>query len=266
MTLYAGHRVHLPDAEAMMVALFIGCGTFIYYGLHDLYTKIWEGSSSKPGERKSFWQQNYKWLLALMAVTSIVALYWGWQICTPFRFWVYLVAGIITLLYSFPLLPFPRLRRWKEQPVIKLIVLSGVWAAICTVIVLPTGNAWSRTIEWLFFLRWSFMVAICLPFEVRDTEFDKSLMKKTLPDILQYRGLIVLLIICLLVYLAMLGIGWHQQWVLTAPMLVGVMHILYIGWLVYKSLRSPQHPFMYLWLDAQIILQPLIIGAGIVFT
>jgi hypothetical protein len=253
---------HKATANDMLLCGFVGCATFIYYGLHDFYTKVYACTTAHATHRHQFWQHHFKAMLAAIAAVSLLAVWLAWQVFTPYRVAAFSIAGMVTALYTFPLLPFKYLHRWKENACLKLSILSGVWAAITTIITLPNTAAFTTTIGWLFFLRWIFMVVICLPFEVRDEALDKLFMKKTLSEMIGPGGYKALLIYGVVFYVAMLAIGVLQGWLHVPVSIMAIFHIAYTAYLVKKSIQKPQGPMVYLWLDAQIILQPIIIGAG----
>jgi hypothetical protein len=106
------------------------------------------------------------------------------------------------------------------------------------------------------------MIGICLPFEVRDAEYDKILMGKTLPEILGIRGLKLVLLASNICYWVFLSFIFFQE-LITAPVLFfSIIHGWFVFFLLQKAITKPQPPATYLWLDVQIILQPIIIGAG----
>lgn len=266
MTLQSALFMQQPMHEALLLAGFMSSGTFFYYGLHDYYTKVLTTKKTINSDRQLFWNRHYRQMLSAMLVVAMLAVWLGMKTYTPFRLLVFLLGGFITLFYSFPLLPFPGLHRWKEHALIKLTILSGMWAAICTFIVMPAYETLTWPIVWLFLLRWLFMIALCLPFEVRDANLDKAVMKKTLPEMFGQKGLLILLIICLMGYLTLLAIAQLQHWLSVLTVLAAIVHLAYTSFLIRKSILKTYPPIMYLWLDVQIILQPIIVGAGAWFT
>jgi hypothetical protein len=262
MTWQAALFAQQPQQMAFMLGSFIGCGTFVYYGLHDMYTKVFAPDYEHASQKKLFWKQHFKPLLAMILVVAGSAVWLALKLFTPFRFITFSIAGIITLFYSFPLLPFQRLQRWKENAYMKLAALSGVWAAVTTIIVLPDAQSFSPISCWLFLLRWTFMIGICLPFEVRDAAYDKILMGKTLPDILGIRGLKLVLLASNICYWALLSFIFFQELITVQVFFLAIVHVWIVYFLLQKAITKPQPPATYLRLDVQIILQPIIVGAG----
>lgn len=266
MTWQAALFMNETPQDALLLGTFLSCCTFIYYGLHDFYTKVLTVKKTTSSDRQLFWKRHYRLLITAMFTAAILATWLGCQVFTPFRLLIFFSGGFITIFYTFPLLPFPQLQRWKEHALIKIGMLSGMWAAICTFIVLPVFSFMSWQMVWLFLLRWVFMIALCLPFEVRDVSFDKVIMKRTLPEILGPRGMLALLITCLLCYLSLLAIAQLQHWLPVFSILAAIVHLAYTGFLIRKSIIKTQSPIIYFWLDVQIILQPIIVGTGAWFT
>jgi 4-hydroxybenzoate polyprenyltransferase len=101
-----------------------------------------------------------------------------WQLILPF--------GLISLTYSIPLIP--TLNGWKrlrDIPGLKIYVISFVVTITTSTIPLILMNQINSNDIWLFgFQRFFFILAITIPFDIRDFHLDKKWNLKTIPLLL----------------------------------------------------------------------------------
>lgn len=93
-----------------------------------------------------------------------------------------MVLGLITFSYSLPLLPFNNKRRLRDFGWLKILVLSGVWTIVTSV--LPILY-WHKTIAQYpieIVQRLAFIFTLCIIFDIRDikTDFNNNIL--TLPQ------------------------------------------------------------------------------------
>jgi len=158
--------------------LFVGSGTMVTYGLHRII-----------GAQKSVQFQNegrfaivkqylshikiYTLLASLLAVISFFILLRSQQITLIFL-------SAISLLYTLPL--FTKGKRLRDFAFIKIFLVSFVWALSTGGLVLFGENiSVSKSLFYslsLFF----YIMAITLPFDVRDLAIDKELNVSTIPS------------------------------------------------------------------------------------
>ncbi|PKD16476.1 hypothetical protein APR41_09025 [Salegentibacter salinarum] len=88
------------------------------------------------------------------------------------------ILGLFTLLYA---IPFGRNRRnLRNIGGIKIFIIALVWAGV--VVILPLLNVVSlKEISFTFLQRFFFVIAITLPFEIRDLKFDSGQLN-TIPQ------------------------------------------------------------------------------------
>ena len=94
--------------------------------------------------------------------------------------------ALIALSYSIPFIKIKDKKvRLREIPIIKTPVLALVWGISTTIVPLVEQNInISDSFVWLqVFSRSLFIFALCIPFEIRDVESDKSKNIRTLPVI-----------------------------------------------------------------------------------
>lgn len=96
----------------------------------------------------------------------------------------YLVLGIIaaiTVLYSFPFLPFTHKRRLKDYGLLKILTLSYVWVLITVWFPVVTKMKVTPDFMSVFLERFLLLFVLCLAFDIRDMEADRSEGIGTIP-------------------------------------------------------------------------------------
>ena len=87
--------------------------------------------------------------------------------------------GFLTLLYVMPPVISKKINL-RNLPAFKIFIIALSWAGITVLFPLLQQNVFSDKVLWLFVQRFLFVVALTLPFDIRDVQYDsKSLM--TLP-------------------------------------------------------------------------------------
>ena len=255
-TLYL-HGVPLHDQWPRLTFLWLA--TFGFYGLHDLVTK-----RSLPAAmaariiRVDFWQRYGDTMLRPLGMAALAM---GWIALRHFNrhdLWQALVLVVLSLLYTLPLLPIPGLRRFKDHPLLKILVLSGVWTLATTTFLIPP---FSEGPGWAFIgARWLFVLLLCIPFDVRDAAADRANMRRTLPDLLGHSRLTwwlagIATIGLVLQYMALSAL---QQPVATQALLAG--HLVLTSWLARHAVTHHMRQDLFLLLDLQMVVQATIVG------
>lgn len=101
--------------------------------------------------------------------------------------WILIIPlGIVSSLYVLPL--FPYLKKWsslRELPYLKIVIIGLAWSFL--IVLLPFIDSQveigkSKTIFFAFLQNFLFIIAITLPFDIRDLNFDKAEQIKTIPQ------------------------------------------------------------------------------------
>ncbi|MES2646232.1 MAG: hypothetical protein V4717_05110 [Bacteroidota bacterium] len=229
--------------------------TILQYGLHDLFTK--KGSTNaKP--KLAFWIKNRSYFIASIVLAAITSGYLLFNL--TWNQFVWLAAlGAITLAYSFPILPFKQLRRFKQNGIIKLTVLVIVWTVSTSVLpatFIPYG--FDEKFWWLLAFRFLFMLAICIPFDVRDDITDIKTARHTLVSLLGEKKCYQISYGCLFVSAMILVPGFFLNIPLfyLASLLVS---LAFTAWMVYYSSKHVFSPTSYIMLDASMLLQTVLV-------
>lgn len=114
-----------------------------------------------------------------------IALYFGLQLQFQIVLWVG-VFGVLSIFYALPVLP--RYRNLRSLGVLKIFIVAIVWAGFT--VILPLLDA-EIEIKWDAFLliaqRFLLVLALILPFEIRDMKYDAPEMG-TVPQRMGLKG------------------------------------------------------------------------------
>jgi 4-hydroxybenzoate polyprenyltransferase len=139
-----------------------------------------------------WWLTNFKNLHLVLLFIGIAGA--GYFFYFLLDYWFYLLAAAFTtFLYSAPKIAHPWFRYLRKFALGKTIFLAFMWTLVTTMLpILFTGEAWTRP-QILFVIHRFFMVyAICIIFDYRDREDDKSSGIKSLITYLNEKSINIL--------------------------------------------------------------------------
>lgn len=139
------------------------------------------------------------------------------------------VPGIIALFYAMPILPNGV--RMRELPLVKIFAIAFVWGWVGA---FANIDAPMDETVWLFVLRFLFIYAITIPFDLRDRVADRDKNIRTVPSQIGNRLALVSAVVALLIALVIdVFFNENGHW----PMLAGsVLALVLILW--WKRQRS----------------------------
>jgi len=232
---------------------FVFGATIVQYNLHYIVKKI----AVKNSERLTWSQQNKNIHLILLIAGCILILYSLFSFHLE-HFFILFVLGCISFLYSFPFLPFAKKRRIKDYGFLKIITLSLLWTLV-TVWFPVSGHAYDHILfVFVFAKRLVFMFILCLLFDMRDIEVDKSENIKTLGVVLglkksyllSYILLVVFLLLCLWQYF------YLPQMQFLLPMVISAI----ATFITIEITRKSNSDFVYLaGIDGMMLLQAILV-------
>lgn len=161
--------LHLPpNTDFLFFVLF---STTCSYSFHWYLTP---DSETYHSPRLSWLNNNRNTHLALFFIGFAGAAIYGIFLI---QHWIWLVmAAIITFLYSAPKIPHPWFRALRKVALGKTIFLALVWMYITTILPVEISDMpWK--IDYSFFAagRFFLIYSICILFDYRDREYDKSI-------------------------------------------------------------------------------------------
>ncbi len=234
-------------------------GTLSMYILHrsiGLY-RIMQRVQSIPKRFKPILNQRV-FFIVIGIVSSLTFLYVLFAYCSGRTRWLFLPALAISFFYAVPLLGKKRLRDYGW---IKVPLLALTWAWITAFIPLQTVD-WPPDAEVVLFVseRFFLLMAITLPFEVRDIKVDFEEGVQTLVHRLGVHALRGLATGC-----ALLGMGASMMLFVLHVYTAGLLIALLISWfvvliLIYFLSRERKAAYFEIGFDGILILQ-----AGLVY-
>lgn len=119
------------------------------------------------------------WALIGMAALGVL---WGMLAIDADSLWLLAIIGAISLLYDVPI----RAHRLRDLGSVKIFLIGLVWASVTVWLpAFDAGYPFSNANVWLIWLqRLLFILAITLPFDIRDILIDKALDLTTIPRII----------------------------------------------------------------------------------
>jgi hypothetical protein len=138
----------------------------------------------------------------------VMALYFGLQFSDK-TIAVTLIFALLTFFYVVPLLKRKNLRTFGG---LKIFIVGLVWAGVTVIVPVIASELPLTTASWISFLqRFLLVVALTLPFEIRDLGYD-VLELKTLPQQFGLRKSKVLGLLLLLVCIILEGFKGQFSW------------------------------------------------------
>jgi len=157
---------------------FVFGATLLQYNLHYLLKK----SAVKNSDRLAWSQKNNPthWLLVFVALILIIGSLFSFQL---HHFVFLLIMGIITFLYSIPVLPFKEKKRIKDFGLLKILTITLLWTLVT--VWFPIEQTFYRDLLFhlIFVRRFIFIFVLCLMVDIRDVDIDRDENIKTLPVI-----------------------------------------------------------------------------------
>ncbi|MDD2304804.1 MAG: UbiA family prenyltransferase [Prolixibacteraceae bacterium] len=233
--------------------------TLFEYNLHRLITVLTNKEALKS-EKHRWVNENIKafYLMVFISIVGfgVVALLAKKEVLVTFT-----PIALITVLYSIPVSANPKhLLRLREIPYLKIFMIAAIWSA--STILLPivqSSETFSQThIFAMLSERFFFILAITIPFDIRDLEADGQQELKTIPMLLGEKNSLKLSYFLLSVFL--LSSAFHyapeKEWmILWAMCLSGITTYFFLKMDYFK--RMPFYHYGIL--DGTLLLQGIMV-------
>lgn len=149
--------------------IFVFAATLTQYSFHYLIK-----SSAVAGSDRLQWSMHNRMLHFIFLIIGVVLLINSLFSFYFYHFFIILCLGIVALLYSFPLLPFAKGKRIKDFGSLKFITLSLLWTLVTVWFPVDSMPYEAGLYAIVFVKRFLFMMVLCLLFDMRDVEIDRS--------------------------------------------------------------------------------------------
>ncbi|MEO6455892.1 MAG: UbiA family prenyltransferase [Ginsengibacter sp.] len=210
--------MHLPLNKPGFYFFVFG-GVMVQYNIHYIVKKNSYAESSRLK-----WSKKNRGTHSLLIIAGLVLLITGLFCFKRSDFIFLLIPGIITLMYSLPLLPLANKKRLKDFGILKIITLVMIWTVITVWLPVHEFSYTDKSFFLIFIRRFIFLFALCLVFDIRDIEIDTKENIRTIPiiigikktHILDYILLCVFILLTIIQYLQTPGIGHLNAMIVSA--------------------------------------------------
>ena len=200
--------------------------------------------------------------LTIVAILSLIPLVF--LLSVPSQI-LLIFLGVLSVAYALPIFSFHDKRfGLRNIPGIKLFLIAMVWSlstVLLPIVEMETTVGFavsSRETILLVTKRFLLVVAITIPFDIRDLFQDRSSALKTIPVLLGEKKAYLFCQIILSIYLGLLFLftdRFDQNFIALS------LTIFLAGWLIFKSNFTKDEYYYFLYLDGILILQFLMLIA-----
>jgi hypothetical protein len=193
-----------PNVELILLVFFATLFTYNFQRILKLLFKI-----NLHGERVKWIEKNQIIIYILIILSAIVTTILSVTYLS--KIWlVLLFSGIITVFYVVKI-PGLNGKNLRDIPGIKIYTIALVWGLTSVIIPNLIDNLFDLTLTVaLFISNFIFILAITIPFDIRDINLDDS-SKKTIPQLIGVKKSTYLSIILLLISQVLLAIYWSKM-------------------------------------------------------
>jgi len=243
--------------------IFIG---FVFFSTLASYSVHWyltDAETEKTANR-TFWLSSNKSVhlqfLIVSAVGSAVFL------LLEIKNFVWILPAVfLTLLYSAPKIPLLFFLQLKRHIWGKTLLLAAMWTYITNALPLLAEHiAWKEQ-HWIFVLnRFALIFAICILFDIRDRDYDKTIGVKSIVTLLQARHIKAIFDVAILISILSGIVLYHyfsEIWLVVILVLPSVL-----TYFIYKRATKTLNDYLfYFTLDGLMALSPILYFAQKIF-
>ncbi len=247
----------LLGIEGWTVAGFLFFSTLFAYNFQRLYKQV---GHIREKSTYHLWIHNNR--VSLIVLTSIAGLC-SFLLALQLSIYVWLCLiplGIISLMY--PVHLFTRngkKYRLRDIPGLKLFLIALVWAfATVFISVLNNHIPIDETVYVLLIQRFLFVIAITIPFDIRDVDFDKEMLH-TLPQTLGVKKARNIALVAILLFGITTVVQYAYADIHMYQFLALLLTTIITGILIYKSTPDRPSYFYTIFMEGTSILMLLLV-------
>jgi hypothetical protein len=248
------------DEKDAALGLFIGSATFFLYNLHKPVTYFL---------RKQFmgnqrFTKTKAFQIPLSILTILAGIYCGFFFFSiPLNTQLFLIGmAFLSLGYVLPILGNGR--RLRDLAYLKIFLIALVWAAMTVGLpYLEVKNSIAISSFWLLFIeRTCFIFALCIPFDIRDMDWDDQTNVKTIPLSMGVKNAKILGIFALIVAIVLVFILKNAEIYTSFQSYTQSFVYLMSIFLLYLTNKKRSDYFFYGLIDGMIFIQSLLLFWG----
>jgi len=186
--------LQIPQADSFSVLALIFCSTFFTYNFQRIYRlRSVELLGKLIGIRLGWIIRNRKRLFFASVLSLILSIYFLFQLSLNV-FLLIIPLALFSVLYVIPV--FPQKKAIRDLPFAKIFVISIVWSVVMVAIPVVNFSGFEGLTNSSFLMllleQFLFILAITLPFDVRDLRYDMESNIKTIPSYIGIKNTITL--------------------------------------------------------------------------
>ena len=211
---YQTYQLLLHTSPGIYFIAFIFFATICSYSFHWYLTP----SDIQVTSARTEWLSRYKNIHLVLFFIGLAGVAVSGFFLSDHWHWL-LLSALITFFYSAPKIPHPYFNALRKVALAKTIFLAFVWMYVTTILPLMISDQPWRTDFSLFSISRFFLIyAICILFDYRDREYDKSVGIRSLITWLSDKNITRLFILSLLLFV--LFTGWLLLYGYSYPVII----------------------------------------------
>lgn len=206
---------NLPVSENVNLLILVGLATFFTYNFQRIVRFEQQPTSTYLLNSRLEWMYNNRNYLKSATIASTVFMLNAIFSLHFSGVLVLFLVGFIAIFYVIKFIPYKK--KWlslREIPYLKLFLIALVWSGVT--VGLPFLNqknlpVFSTNFYLILMQQFLFILAITIPFDSRDIEFDTTQNIKTLPILFGKKKAVLLSVLLLLVCIALSVFKWQNS-------------------------------------------------------
>jgi 4-hydroxybenzoate polyprenyltransferase len=240
--------------------------TLFEYNLHRLITVL-TNKQALNSEKHRWVRENLKWFYILVSLSvtgfAVVALFAKKEVLMTFA-----PIAFLTMFYSIPLSGTKKnLFRLREIPFLKIFLIALVWSTATILLpIVQSENSFGKAhVAAMLIERFLFILAITIPFDIRDLEADLHAGLKTIPMALNEKRAMILSYLLLLSFLliSVIHYQFRNEWYISGA--IGISVLTTYAFLKFPYFKNSNY-YHYGILDGTMLLQGMLVLIFYFFT
>lgn len=195
-----GTKLLGTEPLTLLQSALIFTSTFLTYNLTIFLVNLFDQKKGKAAGKMG-WFLHHRYIIYPLLGLSLGILIWVFPYHSSRQSFFFIHLAVISILYNVPdRMADTAYRSIRSIPLLKVFLIAYVWAAIGVLYPALLNGSAGEKVYTLFLLFFSFIVAITLPFDIRDYAPDQKKSLLTVPGIIGINATKWLAMISMLVY------------------------------------------------------------------
>jgi 4-hydroxybenzoate polyprenyltransferase len=165
--------------------------------------------------------------------------------------------AVLSCAYFLPILPGKR-KRLRDFGLLKIVLLTTIWTVVTAVLPMLAAQVSVSDWPWEILLRFVFIFALCILFDIQDIETDSGHNIATLPTRIGERSAYTLVYVCLAIFLVLSYIQFLRHPALHGRMWAAVITAIATAVVVQIVRRKPSRELFIAITDGMMLLYALL--------